>query len=80
MTRRQSNVTSANQLLYLSMTSFTCNSRVNKCRSWVYEPRRSKIGSYKEIVGECKYNRIASLIKFEFWYGYRDGISLYWYR
>ena len=23
--------------------------------SSVYEPRRSKIGSYKEIVGECKY-------------------------
>ena len=29
--------------------------RVNECRSWVYEPRRSKIGSSKEIVGECKY-------------------------
>ena len=24
-------------------------------RSWVYEPRQSEIGSYKEIVGECKY-------------------------
>ena len=24
-------------------------------RSWVYEPRLSKIGSSKEIVRECKY-------------------------
>ena len=29
---------------------------VNECGSWVYEPRRSKIGSPKEIVGECKYS------------------------
>ena len=28
---------------------------MNECRSWVYEPRRSKIGSSKQIVGECKY-------------------------
>ena len=28
---------------------------VNECRSWVYEPRRSKIGLSKEIVGECKH-------------------------
>ena len=28
---------------------------MNECRSWVYESRRSKIGSSKEIVGECKY-------------------------
>ena len=31
---------------------------MNECRSWVYEPRRSKIGSSKEIVGECKYSAI----------------------
>ena len=30
--------------------------RVNEYRSWVYEPRRSKIGSSKEIAGEWKYN------------------------
>ena len=30
-------------------------SRVNECRSLVYEPRRSQTGSSKEIVGECKY-------------------------
>ena len=29
--------------------------RDNECRSWVYKPRRSKIGSSKEIVGVCKY-------------------------
>ena len=29
--------------------------RVNECRSWVYEPRRTTIGSSKEIVGERKY-------------------------
>ena len=29
--------------------------RMNECHSWVYEPSRSKIGSSKEIVGECKY-------------------------
>ena len=29
--------------------------RMNECRSWVYEPRRSKIDSSKEIAGECKY-------------------------
>ena len=28
---------------------------VNECRSCVYEPRRFKICSSKEIVGECKY-------------------------
>ena len=32
--------------------------RVNECRSLVYEPRWSKIGSSKEIVGECKYTLI----------------------
>ena len=32
--------------------------RVNECRSWVYEPRRPKIGSSKEIVGNCKYIRM----------------------
>ena len=31
---------------------------MNECHSWVYEPRRSKKGSSKEIVGECKYIRI----------------------
>ena len=36
--------------------------RVNECRSWVYEPRRSKIGSSKEIVGECKYRIISHYI------------------
>ena len=51
MTWCQLNVTSANQQLHLSMTSLTRNA----CRSWVYEPRQSKIGSSKEIVGECKY-------------------------
>ena len=51
MTWRQSNVTSANQLLHLSMTPLRRNVA---CRSWVYEPRWSKIGSSKEIVGECK--------------------------
>ena len=30
-------------------------SRVNECHSWVYERRRSKIGSTKKIVFECKY-------------------------
>ena len=30
--------------------------RVYECRSWVYEPRLSKAGSSKEIVGECKYS------------------------
>ena len=34
---------------------------MNECRSWVYEPRRSKIGSSKEIVGECKYLSVTSL-------------------
>ena len=34
--------------------------RVNDCRSWAYELRRSKIGSTKEIVGECKYLKMAS--------------------
>ena len=30
---------------------------VNECRSWSHAPRRSKIGSSKElIVGECKYS------------------------
>ena len=29
--------------------------RVNECRSWVYEPRRSKIGSSLASFGECKY-------------------------
>ena len=38
-------------------------SRVNECRSWMYEPRRSKIGSSKEIVGECKYFHICSLTR-----------------
>ena len=28
---------------------------MNECRSWVHEPHQSKIGSSKEIVGECKY-------------------------
>ena len=31
---------------------------MKECRSSVYEPRRSKIGSSKEIVGKCKYNMI----------------------
>ena len=29
---------------------------MNEFCSWVYEPCRSKIGSPKEIVGECRYN------------------------
>ena len=29
--------------------------RVNEGRSWMYEPRWSKISSSKEIAGECKY-------------------------
>ena len=28
---------------------------MNEGRSWMYEPRRSKIGSFKKIVGKCKY-------------------------
>ena len=35
---------------------------MNECRSWVYEPRQSKIGSCKEIVGECKYYKIKTEI------------------
>ena len=31
---------------------------MNECRSWVYEPRRSKIGSSKEIVEESKYIKV----------------------
>ena len=27
---------------------------MNECRSWVYEPRQSKMGSFKEIVVKCK--------------------------
>ena len=33
-------------------------------RSWMYEPRRSKIGSSKEIVGECKYMIIPGYLYF----------------
>ena len=29
--------------------------RVNECRSWMYKPHGSKIGSSKQIVEECKY-------------------------
>ena len=36
---------------------------MNECRSWVYEPRRSKIDSSKEIVGECKNNAVTNLRK-----------------
>ena len=32
--------------------------RLNECSSSMYEPRRSKIGSPKEIVEECTYLRI----------------------
>ena len=35
---------------------------VNECHSWVYEPRESKIGTSKDIVGECKYIYIFSLM------------------
>ena len=38
---------------------------MNECRLWVYEPRRSKIGSYKEIVGECKYIGVQFQIQFQ---------------
>ena len=38
--------------------------RVNEGRSWTYEPRRSKIGSSKEIVGECKYMIIPAYLYF----------------
>ena len=55
MTWRESNVTSANQLFHLSVMSLTRNvtstSIVHQCMN----PRRSKIGSSKESVGECKY-------------------------
>ena len=39
-----------------------CCLRKNECHSCVYEPHRSKIGSSKEIVGECKYYKIKQLI------------------
>ena len=55
-----SNVTSANHAFICDVAYAYC--RVNECRSWVYEPRRSKIGSSKEIVGECKYYKIKQLI------------------
>ena len=32
-----------------------CVTSRDGCRSWVYEHRRSKIGSSENIVGECKY-------------------------
>ena len=57
MTWRQSNVTLAIQLLHLSDVAYALR-RVNGYRSWVYEPRRTNIGSTKEIVGECKYYTI----------------------
>ena len=50
MTWRQSSVTSANQLFHLSVTSLSRNVVWTK----VF-PRRSKISSFKEAVGGCKY-------------------------
>ena len=31
---------------------------INEWGLSVYEPRRSKIGSSKKIIGECKYNNV----------------------
>ena len=59
MTWRQSNITSANQLLHLYMITLTRNVAWTSV-GHVYEPRRSKIGSSKEIVGECKFDFMKS--------------------
>ena len=60
---RHNDMTSINRYIGQSIIAFIYDvtymyvyGRVNECRSWVYEPRWSKIGSSKEIVGDCKYS------------------------
>ena len=54
--------------------------RVNEGRSWMYEPRRSKIGSSKKIVDECKYMIIpvyTSIFVLFRKHSWNTGLSMY---
>ena len=57
MTWRQSNVTLANQLLHLSMTTLTRNIARTSVVHGMWTSSVQKVSS-KEIVGECKYSAI----------------------
>ena len=56
---RQSNVTS----VIINCIYLWCRLRLtsHECHSWMYESRRSYIGSSKEIASECKYYKITTL-------------------